>query len=421
MFKLISTNVKYKTTLTIILLLSGLFVIAGCGSGGGGATAGGSGVVTPVSINLSVPDNNNGSSSGGLSIAAAPEAVNLIEVRISGPGMDTIVDPFNVSPGDNVTRVYEVKTGDNRTFAIMAYSAPLTQGGDPFLLYDGMTTLSLGGAATTVDITLALFDIAHAFTYLNTTGDIVGSEDLFRAAEIKHNGEGSVSEIQANFFHAISRVLALWSDRYSYTGVDYGLYAVTEVTDIIYDISLNQQNPDCAAFHSIDHFDSTITDPLDAYFTAIFCPDDLPDFTSLDLQELQDSIDNTLRPALEAALLNLDAVPVSFNFGWTDAISWTQADASVESDYGDVLMLKAIFQTLLASIETQDMTLKKTYLQNALSNINNTDGAMNVIRIQEGDPQDDDWINLTDPSLWFVPINIIQGKHDESVLSLSLW
>ncbi len=414
MIKLMSNRVKDKTILTIMLLLSSLFVLAGCGSGGGGgASAGGSGV-TSVTINLSVPDNNNSSSGAGPSAAAAPEAVNLIEIRISGPGMDTIVDPFNVSPSDNVTRVYQVPTGDDRTFAIMAYSAPLTPGADPLLLYDGFETLNLGGTEITVDITPALFDIAHAFEYLNITGDIVGAEDLFRAAVGQYNVVGSDSNIRANFFYAITRVLALWSDRYSYTGVDYGLYAMTEVTQIIHYISApwnRQQNPDCVDLPTISH--SNITDPFDAYFTAIFCREDLPDFTSIDLQVLQDFLDNTLRPALEAAIVNLDAVPVSFNFVWTDAINWTQANAAVESDYGDVLMLKGIFQTLLAALETQDMDVKGAYLQNALGNIDNINGAVNFITTQEVDvvAQDNDWVNLMDQSIDLIDIDF---WHDDS-------
>ncbi len=417
MIKRMSNRVKYKSTLTIILLLSSLFVLAGCGSGGGGgATAGGSGV-TSVSINLTVPDNNNSSSSGGLSIAAVPEAVNLIEIRISGPGMDTIVDPFNVSPGDNITRVYQVPTGDNRTFAIMAYSAPLTPGADPLLLYDGFETLDLGGTEITVDITPALFDIAHAFEYFNITGDIVGAEDLFRAAVGQYNVVGSDSNIQANFFYAITRVLALWSDRYNYTGVDYGLYAMTEVTEIINHISFSflqndPQNPGCVDLPIISHSD--ITDPFDAYFTAIFCPFDLPDFASIDFQELQDFLDNTLRPALEAAILNLNAVPESFNFEWADAIAWTDANGSVESDYGDVLMLKAIFETLLATLETQE-NVKVTHLRNALSNIDNINGAMYFIGTQELNIYNDidpynDWINLNDTT---INIPAIQNRYVE--------
>ena len=414
MIKFINIRVKHKTISTILLLLSGLFVLAGCGSGGGGASAGGSGA-TSVSINLSVPGNNHSSSGSGLSAAAAPEAINLIEVRISGSGMDTIVDSFNVSPGDEVTRVYQVPTGDNRTFAIMAYSAPLTPGADPLLLYDGMTTLSLGGEATTVDITPALFDIAHAFEYLNITGDIVGAEDLFRAAVGQYNVVGSDSNIRANFFYAITRVLALWSDRYNYTGVDYGLYAMTEVTDIIDHISFPQnrmENPGCVDLPNISHSD--ITDPFDAYFTAIFCPFDLPDFASIDFQELQDFLDNILRPAIEAALVNLDAVPESFNFGWTDSVNWTDANGLVESDYGDVLMLKGIFETLLATLETQE-DVKVTHLRNAMINIDNINGAMYFIGTQELNIYSDvdpynDWINLNDTT---INIPAIQDRYVE--------
>lgn len=414
MIKLMSNRVKYKTTLIIILMLSSLLVLAGCGSGvGGGATAGGGSGVTSVAINISV-DSNNSSSSGGLSVADVPKAVKSIEVRISGAGMDTIVDQFNVSPGDNVTRVYEVPTGSDRTFAIMAYNAPL--GVDSLLLYYGETMLNLDGTATTVDITPTLFDIDHAFEYLNRTGDLAGAEDLFRAAVIKHQDEGSVSENQANFFYAITRVLALWSDLYNYAGVDYGLYTMTEVTDIIHYISLPQnyqQNPGCVDLPNITHSD--ITDPLDAYFTAIFCPNELP--PNFPIAGLQDFLYDTLLPALEAAIVNITAVPESFYFEWTDAINWTHANGLVESDYGDVLMLKAVFQTLLAALETQDMNNKKGYMLDALSNINNTVGAMKVITL-EVDAQDNDWINLTDPDLLF---NEIQVKHSDSEYFFLLW
>ena len=48
-------------------------------------------------------------------------------------------------------------------------------------------------------------------------------------------------------------------------------------------------------------------------------------------------------------MANLDDIAMDFNLTWTDPMDSTQ----VESDYGDVLVLRGVFKILLASIATQ--------------------------------------------------------------------
>ncbi|MFH1373927.1 MAG: hypothetical protein ABII79_09045 [bacterium] len=66
--------------------------------------------------------------------------------------------------------------------------------------------------------------------------------------------------------------------------------------------------------------------------------------------EIKNFMYNVIKPELEGAIANLDAVHSSFNKTWTEPFF----GVSYKSDYGDVLFLKALIKAALAEILIQD-------------------------------------------------------------------
>jgi hypothetical protein len=366
--------------------------MAGCGSSGGGGDGAGT---TSVSINFNIPSSENSAAGSAYSVSAiqsAPKVVASIVIEITSTGLDEDeIDTINVSPGETVTRTYnDIPSGIDITIRARVYSGP---DGTGLLLYEGETTIAdLSGSEVTVELNMILSNIAVALNILES-GDIVGANDLFRAAVSKHKGEGSDSENIANFLYAITRVLAPWFDIFDEVNDD--IYDIRYIIDII-DIIGCDRNVDC----NIDF--KTINDPMEAYFTGIICPANLTDGFPV-----QDLSNNLLYQELDGAIGNLDSVSDTFNFIWKTPFSNTE----VESDRGDFLFLKAMFRAAMAAIKIQDAEAKSAHLTNAIDNIEEsmgwifTEGAS----VDENDnDQSNDWINVVDKN----PLEILDMLND---------
>jgi hypothetical protein len=351
-------RVKEKENILSILvcLVALSFIVAGCGSGGGGGgSSSGSSGTTAVSINLTMPSSqktsastlrsgavsSNASLSGAVSqSAAAPVVVASCAIRISASDIADIYDVFNVSPGVTLTKTYDVQNGNNRTFRVMAYSGA---NGSGTLLYEGMTAANLNGGAVALDIAMVLSDIMDALKVLNS-GDVVGARDLFRAAVAKHSGDGTVSSDTANFFYAITRVFALWYDMQS-DGVNDGLNDSGDILDAFGCDSGGGRDP-----RNFDIDFDTANDFDDPLYTGVTCPGSPLASGYPSGKALQDFVFYNVRAELKGAISNLDNVSQSFNITWTEPFQNTQ----VESDYGDVYVLRAAFKAAVGGLAIED-------------------------------------------------------------------
>ena len=338
----------------ISLLFSALFLLYGCGSGGGSSS--GVAGTTAVSISLNTPSaadssattlssgllSSGGVSSGGVTAQAAPVIVASIVIEITGDDMTPIVDVFNVSPGTTVTRNYDVPSGANRVVRALAYSGPMGGGN---LLYEGETHIAdLSGTSIAVGLTMSITDIAEAIKVLNS-GDVVGAHDLFRSASMKYKGRGDNDEDTAHFFYALTRILTFWFNMQA-DGDNNGLYDIGDILDLYgCDGSRDPLNFDMD-FH-------TDEDPVDAFFTGTVCPGILPvNYPGDDIKTFLQNVGTELIGAIE----ELDQVSKDFNFIWTEPFN----NETVESDYGDVYFLRAVFKAAMAAymvVDGYDYTL----------------------------------------------------------------
>jgi hypothetical protein len=156
---------------------------------------------------------------------------------------------------------------------------------------------------------------------------VLRAKTYFEAAENLAGSSVSNDADTARFFYALTRVAALGFDTYSDGIPNNGLNALGDI---------------------LDGFGSPADDTKRSNRAAISFPDPLPS-NSPSGNELQSFLNDVVLPELEGAINNLDTVSLDFNTHWTEPI----ADEIVESDYGDVLFFKAMFEGALASVFTQ--------------------------------------------------------------------
>jgi hypothetical protein len=326
--KVISGKQKKHLLFMILLSFSVALLLSGCGGGSGGS--GINNGLTNVKLNLNMPSGAVASNSifdslpfMGTSSAYAdtPRVVGSVMVKITGSNTD-IQDYHNVTR-DQLTLEYNIPSGMT-TFLARAYSG---SGGNGNALYEGEVTVDLQGTQFDVNIEMILLDIAEALRVLNS-GDILGAHDLFRAATIKYDGEGSNEEATANFFYALTRVIVTWLD-YESDGENNGLNNIGDFLDA-FGCNPNQRDFD-------------VIDPGD--YVDLYCPAVIPG-SAPDGPEIQAFIANVVRPEVIEAIKNLDRVSESFNIAWTEP----EGNTRIESDYGDVLVIKAILKYFMGSI-----------------------------------------------------------------------
>ncbi|OGW50637.1 MAG: hypothetical protein A2Z50_03320 [Nitrospirae bacterium RBG_19FT_COMBO_42_15] len=161
-------------------------------------------------------------------------------------------------------------------------------------------------------------------------GWIIKARNYFKAAvEGLSGGENQNDADTSRFFYALTRVIALGFDNYS----DGNSTDMNRMADIL------------------DRFGCDTSMSKRSNLSAISCPDPnksipvpMPN-DSPTVNELGGFINIIVRPEIEGALSNLNSVSSSFNK------AWIFDGNSVESDYGDVLMIRALSKGLLANID----------------------------------------------------------------------
>jgi hypothetical protein len=238
----------------------------------------------------------------------------------------------------------------------------------------------------------------------------------FEAAVDLAGSDTSNDADTARFFYALTRVAALGFDTYSDGNPD----VLNRLGDIL------------------DGFGADTSDSNRCNFEVILFPEILPDDSPTG-SDFQSFLYDIVRPELEGAIDNFDAISQNFNKQWTEPFD----NEMVEIDYGDVLFLRAIFKSTLAFIFTQsaynldgdidkavnstgttieiflndeseflalsisyvsDLNAAKTNFDSALEDLDNAIEWMQ----SELDPQEDDFINLGDST----NAEIIQARAD---------
>lgn len=162
---------------------------------------------------------------------------------------------------------------------------------------------------------------------INALGDgwVLGARTYFEAAVTDAGTNGSNEADTARFFFALTRFLALGFDTLS----DGNATDMNRLGDILDRLGVADNE-------------------VRANWALINTPDVLP-ADSPTGNEYRDFLYLVAAPELTGAIANLDDIATSFNNMWTNPMDNTQ----VESDYGDVLVLRGTFKSLLASIATQ--------------------------------------------------------------------
>ncbi|MDH3598201.1 MAG: hypothetical protein OEU26_01025, partial [Candidatus Tectomicrobia bacterium] len=175
--------------------------------------------------------------------------------------------------------------------------------------------LSLSALLTNGFDTLAQGMVLSARAYFREAADVTGSST-------------SNDADTARFFFTLTRLAALAFDAYS----DGTPSDMNRLGDIL------------------DRFGCGSSDVQRSNLDAIVlsCTEFLPD-NSPTGGDLQDFLYNVVRPELDGAVSDLDNISLSFNTSWVEPFD----RQTVESDYGDVLFLRAIIKGILAAIAGQ--------------------------------------------------------------------
>ena len=162
---------------------------------------------------------------------------------------------------------------------------------------------------------------------INALGDgwVLGARTYFEAAVNLAGTSASNEADTARFLFALTRFLALGFDTLS----DGNYTDMNRLGDILDRLGVADNE-------------------VRANWDLINTPDILP-ADSPTGNEYRDFLYEVAAPELIGAVSNLDDISTDFNKQWTDPMDNTQ----VESDYGDVLVLRGAFKSLLASIATQ--------------------------------------------------------------------
>ncbi len=351
----------------LLILLTLFFILPSCSGGGGGGTASS----TNVTINLGQRELSGSS----ISLQAIPDSVKSIVIKVTGPGMSPIKRTINVDSGDEVSEEFSILNGDNRLFEVMAYDE---EDGNTFVLFKdsggpGMVK-DLNGTPVTVEAIMQATDYDDDLTQgldAIANGNIIAATGHFGTAEELSQGSNSNHADTARFFFAMTRIAGLFLDVVSDGNPNNGLTKLSDVLDAF----------DCMA---ADNFLNKVEVSGDligdddghceageecTFITDILCgvedngapggnndsvcevdeeciwvmPADSPTGG-----ELQFFIYDVFIRELRGAVANFNDISDTFIVGWQGPFSET----TIESDYGDVLALRAAAKGMLSWLHT---------------------------------------------------------------------
>lgn len=345
-----------KTGLTIIKVAVSciMLALAGCGGGGGGGNGGGGSVAPTGTVTGSV---------SGTTVIAINTADEIIASDDStGKTADINGNyPFSLTglPLDEDIRIYLISGGsiypmffdsdangsyDTNVFSLTAKTTIDLGFVDVSFPNEDGKAIPEKDPAANVDVVsgtavlvippgvnepptngLNLTDLIDKG--INALGDgwVLGARTYFGAAVDLAGTDTSPDADSARFLFALTRFLALGFDTLS----DGDTADMNRLGDILDRLGVADNE-------------------VRANLGLINLPDALP-ADSPTGNEYRDFLYEIAATELSGAVANLDDIAMDFNLTWTDPMDSTQ----VESDYGDVLVLRGVFKILLASIATQ--------------------------------------------------------------------
>ncbi|MFC1867214.1 Ig-like domain-containing protein [Thermodesulfobacteriota bacterium] len=173
--------------------------------------------------------------------------------------------------------------------------------------------------------------LANGFNNLKdgVAGEALMAKNYFQGAVLKTQGVVGSNEADiSRFFYAATRLGALVYN-IEYDEIDDGLKDLGDILDA-FGYSASESRLPIRGLQLVD------PDPL---------PVDSPSGANLN-----NFLYNIVRPEIEGAIANLDEVSTSFNKIWTEPVN----HETVESDYGDVLFFRTLYEGVLAWIFMQN-------------------------------------------------------------------
>jgi hypothetical protein len=344
---------RIRFSITKVAVSCIVFALSGCGGGGGGNNGGGnaaptatvSGTVSGTTIlainaadEIVASDDTTGKQADNngnfpFSLTGLPIDEDIRIYLVSGGGIYPMFFDSDAN-GTYDANVFSLTAGTTIDLGFVDVSFPNEDGkaipeNDP-----AANVAVVSGTANPIIPTsvnspptngLKLTDLIKKG--INALGDgwVLGARTYFGAAVNLAGTSASNDTDTARFLLAITRFLALGFDTLS----DGNSADMNRLGDILDRLGV----PD---------------NEVRANWKLINTPDVLP-ADSPTGNEYRNFLYEVAAPELTGAVSNLDDISTSFNTMWTNPMDNTQ----VESDYGDVLVLRGIFKSLLASIATQ--------------------------------------------------------------------
>jgi hypothetical protein len=199
-------------------------------------------------------------------------------------------------------------------------------------------------------------------------GWVLGARTYFEAAVTQAAGDASNDADTARFFFALARVAALGFDTLS----DGDATLLERLGDVLDRLGAPQ-------------------DESRANWNLIDVPDTLPGDTPTG-NEYRDFLYSVVGSELSGAMDNLAAISVSFNTDWSEPFV---NDATLESDYGDVLFFRSLFGSALAALAVQ-RAYELDADVDAIDTLNSDLDPTNDITVESFLASDLDFLTLTD-------------------------
>jgi hypothetical protein len=199
-------------------------------------------------------------------------------------------------------------------------------------------------------------------------GWVLGARTYFEAAVTQAAGDASNDADTARFFFALARVAALGFDTLS----DGDATLLERLADVLDRLGAPQ-------------------DESRANWNLIDVPDTLPGDTPTG-NEYRDFLYSVVGGELSGAMDNLAAISVSFNTDWSEPFV---NDATLESDYGDVLFFRSLFGSALAALAVQ-RAYELDADVDAIDTLNSDLDPTNDITVESFLASDLDFLTLTD-------------------------
>lgn len=219
---------------------------------------------------------------------------------------------------------------------------------------------------TTTGLTVAELNAAGLKALAD--GWVLGARTYFEAAVTQAAGDASNDADTARFFFALARVAALGFDTLS----DGDATLLERLGDVLDRLGAPQ-------------------DESRANWNLIDVPDTLPGDTPTG-NEYRDFLYSVVGVELSGAMDNLAAISLSFNTDWSEPFV---NDATLESDYGDVLFFRSLFGSALAALAIQ-RAYELDADVDAIDALNNDLDPTNDVTVESFLASDLDFLTLTD-------------------------